>query len=108
MIRQNQELDRPPAWRASVRLPLRRVSGCRAIITLYEVVAGSWTCVVDTGGPGIGSVSRFVGIERYPNRHNALQAGMIFVRDFWTKQEIPTIAADVDELLEAWWEDPTA
>ena len=88
--------------RETVRLSLRRVSGCRAVVHVGTFGRDQWWAAVDTGGPGIGSLSTVPSIERpLANRYNALLYGLVVMRNYWERAGVTALVRDLEEAIDS-------
>ena len=87
-----------------VRVRLRRVMGARAVVFLGQLDRTTFRIAVDSGAPGVGSFSAEQRTDvAYPNRFNAISAGLIAMRNHWRREDVPALAEDLHEAFEELW-----
>lgn len=87
-----------------VRIPLRRVRGGRAVVFLGLVHRCTYRIAVDSGAPGIGSYSAELRTDvAFPNRFNAIAAGLVVMRQHWQREDVPALVDDLTEAIEELW-----
>jgi len=91
--------------RKRVVIPLRRVSGSRAIVFVERLAAGTYRAGWYTSAPGWTAYGRQAAPDvGYPTEQAAVDAACLEMRGYWEKLGVPAMVADLGEWFEAWEE----
>lgn len=84
-----------------IRFP-SRVRGASVVVIVARQIYGRWRVAIHTGAPGHRTYAGELRRE-CANRWNAIMCGLQSIRDYWITQDVPSLAAEVQELIEEAW-----
>lgn len=88
-----------------IHFPMPPANGATATVFVLRIRADSWRSAWSTSAPGHSGRGREQGEGiAWPNRHNAILAGLISIRDHWREQQIPTLTAAAQRLIDNLWD----